>query len=239
MKRLNRVILALGFLALLSGLLPVFAGPAPEEAGECIEKIDRIADPIESYNRAIYIFNDKFYFYLLKPVARGYKASLPEKVRLSVRNMLSNAAMPVRFVNCLLQGKLRYASTELAGFTVNTTWGVAGLFNPARSCLHLKRHKEDFGQTLGFYGIKEGFFITWPFLGPSNLRDTLGLAVDYFSDPLVYVEPLVKTGTTVLDRINETSLTLGEYEDFKKSALDPYVSLRNAHFQYRRNQIKE
>lgn len=232
---------------------PVFAQPSGEVDNEEAVRLEEvvvradtfdengetIADPLKSYNRAIYNFNDKVYFYLLKPTARGYKAILPEKARLSVRNALSNITMPVRFVNCLLQGKLKYSAIELTRFAINTTWGIVGLFDPAKSFLDLKKQEEDFGQTLGFYGVKEGFSITWPLLGPSNVRDTIGFVVDAFSDPFVYTEAVVHTATATLDKINETSLTLGEYEELKKSAIDPYISLRNAHFQYRRNLIKE
>jgi len=245
---LSAMLIVLNILAI--GLLSVSASPGTEENEiadpfdenyyESAEKVERIADPLQSYNRAIFKFNDKFYFYLLKPLAKGYRAVLPEKARISVRKMFTNLGMPVRFFNCVLQGKVKGSCCELTRFVVNTTWGIVGLFDPAKSCLHLKEQKEDFGQTLGFYGLKEGFFITWPFLGPSSGRDTIGLAADYFSDPLVYyVDPLIKTGITVTDKVNGTSLRIGEYEDFKKSALDPYVSMRNAYFQYRRNLIKK
>ena len=195
-------------------------------------------DPLESYNRFIFKINDKLYFYLLKPTARVYRAVLPEKARVSVGNMLHNILMPTRFLNCLLQGKLKGSAIELSRFTVNTTWGIAGLFDPAKSYLHLEEQQEDFGQTLGFYGLKEGFYIAWPFWGPSSLRDTVGLVADYYSYPIVYYIPLFKTGVTVLDTVNYISLTLGDYEEFKKTAFDPYVSLRNAYFQHRRSLIK-
>ena len=224
-----------------------------EEVGEEEEiegKIETIPDPLKPFNHLMFRFNDKLYFYVLKPTARGYKAVLPEKVRLSIRNAISNIATPVRFINCTLQGKLKSAGTELARFLVNTTWGVLGLFDPAKNYLHLEKAKEDFGQTLGKYGIKEGFYIVWPFFGPSNLRDTIGMAGDSFADPLSYINshtdlgfvevnttyPTIKAAT---DKVNETSLTLGTYEEFKESAIDPYVSMRNAYFEYRRNQIKK
>lgn len=224
-----------------------------QEAGEEEEiegEIETIPDPLKPFNHLMFRFNDKLYFYLLKPIARGYNAVLPEKVRLSVRNALSNIATPVRFINCTLQGKLKSAGTELARFLVNTTWGVLGLFDPAKNYLHLEKTREDFGQTLGKYGIKEGFYIVWPFFGPSNLRDTIGMTGDFLADPLFYINPRTDLGFvevnttyptigTVTDKVNETSLTLGMYEEFKESAIDPYVSMRNAYFEYRRNQIKK
>ncbi|MDO8784944.1 MAG: VacJ family lipoprotein, partial [Syntrophales bacterium] len=152
---------------------------ATEEEEEMEAETETIPDPLKPFNHLMFRFNDKLYFYVLKPIARGYKAVLPEKVRLSVRNALSNIATPVRFINCTLQGKLKSAGTELARFLVNTTWGVLGLFDPAKNYLHLEKTPEDFGQTLGKYGIKEGFYVVWPFWGPSNLRDTIGMTGDF------------------------------------------------------------
>jgi phospholipid-binding lipoprotein MlaA len=249
MKRFTILLVVLVSLLVCSYGFPVFAQPwqgikkkvdkSGEKTNEYAEEIERIYDPLKSFNRAMFQFNDKLYFYVLKPVAKGYKAVLPEMVRVSVRKALSNAQMPVRVVNCILQGKLCYTVNELARFTINTTWGIAGLFDPAKSYLHIEKHEEDFGQTLGFYGLKEVFPITWPFLGPSNVRDTIGLVGDFFTDPVIYVEPIIKSGTSTLNVINETSLTLGDYEEFKASAIDPYISLCDAYFQYRKKQIQE
>lgn len=210
-----------------------------EKVEETSEEPVRLSDPLKSYNRAIFQFNDKLYFYVLKPVAKGYKAILPEQVRTYIRNAISNARMPVRVINCILQRKFCYTADEITRFAVNTTFGMAGLFDPAYSCLKIEKHEEDLGQTLGFYGISEIIPITWPFLGPSNLRDTLGLLGDAFTDPLLYVEPILTPSIATLNTINETSLTLGEYEKFKESAIDPYISMTNAYTQYRKSQIKK
>jgi phospholipid-binding lipoprotein MlaA len=220
------------------------------EEEEIEAETETIPDPLKPFNHLMFRFNDKLYFYLLKPIARGYRAILPEKARLSIRNALSNISTPVRFVNCTLQGKLKSAGTELARFIVNTTWGALGFFDPARNYLHLEKAPEDFGQTLGKYGIKEGFYIVWPFFGPSNVRDTIGMIGDFFADPLSYVNPhrdlgFVEVNTNYstigisADKLNKTSLTLGAYEEFKDSAIDPYVSMRSAYFEYRRNQIRK
>jgi phospholipid-binding lipoprotein MlaA len=249
MKQLTILLMVAVVLVLFSYHVPVSAQPWPginqegtkssDSTNEFAEETAIVADPLKSFNRAMFQFNDKLYFYVLKPVAKGYKAVFPEPVRVSVRNVLSNARMPVRVVNCVLQGKFCHTANELARFAVNTTFGIAGLFDPAKSCLKIEKHDEDFGQTLGFYGMKEVIPITWPFLGPSNVRDTIGLVGDTFTDPVLYVEPIVTSGTSTLNVLNETSLTLGDYEKFKESAIDPYISLREAYSQYRRNQIKE
>ena len=214
---------------------------APEEAEpeEAVEETT-IADPIEPWNRAMFQFNDKLYFWVLKPVARGYNKVVPEPVRVSVRNFFRNVTMPIRFVNCLLQGKLVGAGTELTRFVLNTTVGLAGFFDVAKSRFELNARNEDFGQTLGFYGMGGLMYIVWPFLGPSNVRDTIGFAGDTFLDPVNYLDPFEAAfGVQAYERINSTSLELGTYEDMKKSSLEPYIAVRDAYIQYRKGQIKK
>ena len=210
-----------------------------EDSEEFLEDTETINDPLEGYNRAIFKFNDKFYYWVLKPAARGYRAILPEKARISVRKLLSNAAMPVRLVNCALQGRMKGMAIESTRFAVNSTLGVGGFFNPAESLFHLKEQEADFDQTLGRYGMKPVFFINWPLLGPSSLRGTFGLIADTASDPTTYlVSPLIKIGIRSYEEVNETSLTIGDYEALTEPALDPYIAVRNAYFQNRRSKIK-
>jgi len=130
---------------------------------------------------------------------------------------------------------------ETARFGVNTTVGIAGLFDPADAWLDLEAPSpEDFGQTLGHYGLGEGFAIMLPILGPSNLRDTVGVVADGFLNPVAYVDPwwVYYAGRTV-EKVNDTSLRIGEYESFKKQALDPYTFMRDAYHQYRVKQVDE
>lgn len=204
-----------------------------------------IADPLEPVNRAFFHFNDKLYFWVLKPVATGYKAVIPEDGRIGVHNFFSNVTTPIRLVNCLLQAKFKGAGNETARFALNTTLGIAGFFDPAKKTFKIEKQEADFGQTLGIWGIGPAFYINWPILGPSNVRDTVGYVGDLFFDPRTYlayyfvVAEIVNTGTWVLDKVNETSLTLGEYENLKKAALDPYIALREAYSQYRQNKIRK
>jgi phospholipid-binding lipoprotein MlaA len=199
-----------------------------------------IADPIEPVNRALFVFNDKAYFWVMKPVARGYRAVVPEGVRLSVRNFFSNIAMPIRFVNNLLQGKIRNSGVELLRFAINTTAGIGGLFDPAKNDFHIEPRDEDLGQTLGKYGAGHGLYIVLPLLGPSSLRDAIGLAGDAFLDPVYYVgDTEMMVGAKVLKTENEVSLRIGEYEDLTKAAIDPYVAVRDAYTQYRAKKVKE
>ena len=198
-----------------------------------------ISDPLEPWNRAMFIFNDKLYFWVAKPMARGYSAIVPEWGRVRVKNIFQNISTPVRFVNNLLQFKVRGAGIELLRFVLNTTAGAGGMFDVAKN-IDLRNPDEDLGQTLGFYGIGNGFYLVWPVLGPSSLRDTVGTVGDFFLEPVSYITPTKSLiGVRSFDYTNETSLHIGDYEDLKESALDPYVSFRSAYFQYRKNKIKE
>lgn len=199
-----------------------------------------ISDPLEPLNRVFFHFNDKLYFWILKPAARGYKAVTPEKVRVGIRNFFYNLGFPVRFVNCLLQAKGDAAANELVRFFTNSTVGLFGLLDVATHKLELKKNDEDLGQTLGVYGLGPSFYINWPVLGPSSLRDTLGGIGDAFLDPVNGIDrSKYRASVQAYKAVNETSLSIGVYEDLKKAAIDPYVALRDAFFQRRQSMIKE
>jgi phospholipid-binding lipoprotein MlaA len=209
-----------------------------EEAGDA-EKAG-IADPLEPFNRAMFHFNDKLYFWVLKPVAQGYQKVVPEPARVSVSNFFSNLTSPVRFVNCLLQANLSGAATELGRFLVNTLWGIGGLMDPASSKdIELAKQDADFGQTLGVYGLGQGFYINWPIFGPSSPRDTVGLAGDFFLHPFSYLITAWDTsvGIRAYEKVNTTSLSIGDYESLKEAAIDPYVAVRDAYVQYRLKKV--
>lgn len=209
---------------------------APDEDPFAKEEIEQtappLADPIAPVNRGLFAFNDKLYFWVLKPVATGYSYVVPETARVGVGNFFRNAAMPIRMVNCLLQGSLKGTGIELARFGVNTTVGVAGFGDPARGWLKLHPRDEDFGQTLGVWGMGQVCYITWPVIGPSSLRDTIAWPVNAVLDPLTYVP-----GVGLLRTVNDTSLRLGDYEELKANALDPYIALRDAYNQHRRHAV--
>lgn len=198
-----------------------------------------VADPIEPFNRAMYVFNDKLYFWVLKPVAEGYKAVVPEGARVSLGNFFNNLYFPIRFVNCLLQIDLKCTGAELGRFVVNTTMGIGGLFDPASIPeINIPKHDLDFGQTLGVYGVGHGFYIMWPVLGPSSPRDSINIAGEYFLYPVSYIEPWYAWfAVKSLQKVNDTSLSLGDYEALKSAAIDPYVAIRDAYIQYRKNKV--
>jgi phospholipid-binding lipoprotein MlaA len=199
----------------------------------------KVSDPLEPLNRGIFWFNDKLYFYLLKPVARGYRWAVPEPWRVAVQNVFSNLASPVRIINAGLQGKFSDAGNEITRFFVNTTIGIGGLFDTARDHFDIRKHVEDTGQTLGYYGIGPGFYLVLPILGPSDVRDAVGLFVDSRMDLVYYLFG----GWTYYEvkgyeKVNDLSLDKDTYESIKKEALDPYLFVRDAYLQYRKNKVK-
>lgn len=210
------------------------------EDGETDEFVP-IADPLEPLNRIFFHFNDKLYYWALKPVARGYKAVLPEDIRIVVRNFFNNLLAPTSIVNNLLQGKVRKSAEELVRFVSNSTVGILGLGDFAQDVLKLDPTFEDTGQTLGYYGLGGIFFINWPVLGPSNVRDSIGMVGDYFLDPITYLDIKWQERLAIkaYDRVNRTSLTLGDYELFTETAIDPYIAVRDAFQQYRDGKIND
>ncbi len=199
-----------------------------------------VYDPLSGYNRFMTKVNDRFYFWVLKPAASGYAAVTPRLVRKSVNRFFKNLGYPVRLVNNLLQLKIRRAGVETARFLVNSTIGLAGFADPAERWMDFEAYPEDFGQTLGVYGVGGGFHLVWPLLGPSNLRDSVAMIPDSFLNPLYYInDKKTATALTVYERVNYTSLHLGEYESLKKDAVDWYIFLRNAYEGSRKKKIEE
>lgn len=201
-------------------------------------------DPYEKMNRAFFNFNDKLYFWLLKPVAQGYSAFVPQGFRICLRNAFRNAEFPIRFFNNAFQGKFERSGVELGRFVVNSSLGLAGFFEIASRDFGLEPYKEDFGQTLGFYGAGTGPYIHWPFLGPSDVRDTFGMLGDRALNPLTYLSLIesngfVTSGISAGKLTNSVSLRIGEYEDVKKSSLDPYVAIRDAYLQNREEAVRK
>jgi len=204
------------------------------------EEAVEISDPIYYFNKGMYHFNDKLYFWFLKPAAKGYKRAVPETPRSGIRNFFHNLAFPIRLVGCLLQGKGKEAAGECGSFLMNTTVGVLGFGNPAKKYPSLNPSEEDMGQTFGRWGIGNGFYVVWPVFGPSTARDTVGMVGDLFLHPVFYVEPTAAAmGIRTFSTVNNTSFRIGDYEAFKDAAIDPYVAMRNGYIQARDKQVKE
>ena len=167
---------------------------------------------------------------------------------LPIYNFFDNLYFPTRFVNNLLQGKIKNASEEAGRFAINSTLGIFGLFDVAKTKFDLYEHREDFGQTLGFYGVDGGPHIVLPIFGPSNIRDALGMIPDSYISPFDYKERRWFTVTDTLtelvmaksyEEINSFSLNNNQYEKLKQDSIDLYPYLRDVYEQYRDNQIKE
>ncbi len=208
------------------------------------EELDKkevgVADPLESFNRLMFGLNDSLYFLIFKPVAQTYKGVVPEPARIGVRNFFQNIGTPVRYVNCLLQGKGPSADIELRRFLVNTSIGVLGFGDPARDQYGLQPVWEDLGQTLAVYGMENGFYIVWPVFGPSTMRDSIGILGDVFLNPVRYVRPRETSYIISATRvINGSSFHIEEYEEFKAAFLEPYVAMREAYIQHQEEKIKQ
>jgi len=220
-----------------------------EALGEDAAAQPVVNDPLMGWNRFWFTFNDYFYTGI-KPLALGYKYAVPEFARTGFKNIYDNFTFPIRFLNALLQLDLTKAAREFGRFMLNSSFGLCGFFDLAKSDPNLQPGDEDFGQTLGYYGMGEGFYIVWPFLGPSSARDTVGLVGDVAANPLTwmfglwnyegqdqlwYLSYVVSAG----NRFNRLPDQIDNYEAMKKSAIEPYVSMRDFYIQYRRGRIAE
>ena len=201
-----------------------------------------ISDPLEGWNRSIFYINDGIITFVVRPVHGTYTALTHEDVRTGIGNVFTNLLFPVRFVNNLLQGKGREAGQEFGKFIINSTAGLGGFINYT-GLNHpelAKLDSEDFGQTLGIWGLGEGCYLYWPFLGPSSARDTVGAIGDWAADPLTWLRPnWVTWPVKGLRTINELDSLLDVYDTVTKSAIEPYTAVRDAYIQYRRAKIEK
>lgn len=194
-------------------------------------------DPWEALNRSIYVFNDDFDRSIGRPVAETYKEYTPDTVKTGISNFFSNIDDIMVFFNDLLQFKFHQAVEDFARVTFNTTFGIFGLIDVA-SGMDLQKHDEDFGQTLASWGVGDGAYLMLPFLGPSTVRDTGGIFVDSYIDPLYDIKNNdSRWGMIVLRAIDKRASLLEATKIMEKSGIDPYVFLRNAYFQLREHQI--
>lgn len=198
-----------------------------------------VSDPFESMNRVFFQVNDSLYTWVLKPANTVYSAAIPSDFRECFANFFDNLAAPVRVVNNVLQGEFSHAGIDLSRFLINSTAGVLGLGDPALRSFGLEPHPEDFGLTLGAWGVSEGPFLVLPIIGPLTFRDTVGFAGNVACHPATYVLNTVEgMGYYSTDKLNMLSLNPTLYEDMKRYSLDPYVSLRQAYLDYRRGRLE-
>jgi phospholipid-binding lipoprotein MlaA len=195
-------------------------------------------DPLEPLNRTVYQFNEALDKALLKPAAIGYRTVVPQPVRSGVTNFFGNFRDVTSAVNNLLQLKVPRAAGDAGRVAVNSTVGLLGFFDIA-SRMGLEKHDEDFGQTLGRWGVSEGPYLVLPLFGPSNLRDSIGLVGDYFTDPEFYIFQHTPESYWVFATrvVNVRANLLAVEHMFEQAALDRYAFLRDAYLQRRRNQV--
>lgn len=194
-------------------------------------------DPFESWNRGAYEFNEGLDRDLLKPVASAYKEVVPGPVRTWVRNFFANLGDLWIGANNLLQGKFGDMVVDWARFAFNSTWGVLGI-NDVATEMGLEKHDEDFGQTLGRWGMEDGNYHVWPIFGSRTSRDTLGTVVDWFGDPVTYVDKgAVRWTARGVRLVSNRADLLDASRILEEAALDKYVFQRDAYLQRRRSQI--
>lgn len=195
-------------------------------------------DPLEPMNRAVFTFNDSVDKAVFKPLAKGYKAVTPRLVQSGVRNVFSNLDDVTEFANNLLQFKIQAASSDLMRITVNTTFGILGLFDVA-SEMRLPKHNEDFGQTLGRWGFHSGPYLVLPLVGSSSFRDGIGLAVDStYLDPVYQIHPIASRNQTIAFKtVSRRADLLDASNILEQAALDKYDYTRDFYLQRRRGLV--
>ncbi len=196
----------------------------------------KVPDPLEPLNRWMFSFNDYSYTWVLEPVASGYSYVVPPDIRHSVDNFFYNLQEPVRCLNALAQARFSDAGTMALRFLVNSTGGVAGLGDPAGRELGLKAVDATLGETLGVWGVGDGFYMVVPMYGPTTLRDFTGTTIDSLALSPYYIWAdgwEESMGIYLGKELNKLSLFLGDYEKMKQLSFDPYIAIRNGYFQTR------
>lgn len=196
-------------------------------------------DPIEGFNRAMFGFNEGLDKVIIKPVATGYEAVLPDPIQTGVANFFSNIADLMIGVNNLLQGKPAQAASDAGRVLVNTTMGFLGIIDVASS-MGMEKHEEDVGQTFGRWGMTDGAYVVLPFFGPRTARDTIGLAFDVYTDPVAHVDHIPTRNVLLTTRlISDRAEFLKADKVIEEAALDKYSYVRDAYLQRRRSLIHD
>lgn len=226
MKQLKHVFLAVALACMVAG---------------CASTANK--DPLEGINRGIYKFNDVADRGLIKPVATAYKTVTPSPIRKGISNFFSNIGTLTTVVNDLLQLKFAHAFTDAGRFVINTTFGLAGFIDVA-SMDNIEKRNEDFGQTLGHWGVGNGAYLVLPFIGPSTVRDATGLAVDTVtSDPITYTHNIgqirLHNQLRTAQLIDKRTQLLDATDIVDNASIDPYAFLRDAYLQRRASLVQD
>ncbi len=235
---MKKLLIATLILLALSATGALAAGPMDQPSSETY------ADPLAPFNEKMFWFNLKLDKWILRPVATGYADVLPEDVRRHIGDFWDNVGVIPRFANNLFQLKLDRAGTEVGRFVINSTLGGVGFFDVADPWFGLKEHDEDFGLTLGHYGVAMGPYLVLPFYGPSSIRDTVGRVADGAMNPMSYTLPWyvsfpAQAGATVASAVNYRSLNLQLFEDVDRYAVDLYGAVQDGYIQRRKQREGE
>lgn len=207
---------------------PLFEDPFEEEDG------GEVYDPWESFNSTMFSFNQRADRYLFKPIAKGYDWIMPDPIERGLSNAFHNLGFAPRLLNNLLQGKMKESGIETSRFLLNSTLGLAGLFDVAGSWFDLEPSEEDTGQTLAVYGVGTGPYLVLPLMPPLTVRDSVGFMTNFVLNPLFYVAPSTAlVGMTAGRTVNERSQKLDAFEEFEAATLDLYSATRDIYFKRR------
>lgn len=203
-----------------------------------------IHDPLEPINRVIFNFNDGLYRHIVKPFARTYSKIVPDPVERGIGNVFENLEFPARFVSNSLQGRFGQAGKETGKFIINTTAGIGGIFRASDKYPELNTTKEDIGQAFGRWGFGHGFYIVLPFMGPTSFRDLVGDFADGAVEPIPEPWSQIDDETDrlivrAIGIVNDIPSLMDIYESMKRSAVDPYASVRDGYTQRRARQVED
>jgi phospholipid-binding lipoprotein MlaA len=200
-----------------------------------------LTDPLEGYNRWMFGVNETIYDAVLEPVAKGYRDTVHEHLRIGIKNIFSNALAPVKFLSSLLQLEFKKSGQVLARTLINTTLGIGGIADVAGEEYGIEDVNEDFDQALGYYGIPTGPYVVLPFFGPSTARNIIGRTADALLSPgaMVGASAGVNVGIAVEDNVNAASFIVDDKKQLEDSALDEYESVRDFYHQYRHGLTKK
>lgn len=203
-----------------------------------------LSDPLAPFNEKMFWFNQELDTYVTRPIATGFADVVPEPPRRAIDRFFTNVGVIPRFANSLFQLKFEGAGRELSRFAINSTVGIAGLFDPADTWFGIKPSNEDFGLTLGHYGLDSGPYLVLPVLGPSTIRDTAGRVADGFMNPMAYLLSFwqvfaIDSGTMVTHAIDYESLNLKLFADVDLYSVDLYGAVQDYYLQKRKQQLKQ
>ena len=230
-----RVLASRGLLVVLA-ILATGCASSPSEDDSGVAPVRADYDPFEPLNRSMYAINDTFDRYTLRPIARGYKAVVPDFARRGVTNFSRNLATPRSALNNFLQGKPGRGFTDLGRFLLNSTFGLAGLLDIATE-EGIPEYDEDFGQTLAVWGVPEGPYLFIPILGPNTLLDAVSIPVDIYSDLLIHYDNSSVRDKVYFLRVIDLRMRLLTADTLLEGSKDPYLTVRESYLQNRRFQV--